>query len=209
MDHTQPMQAAREHLQTHGWIGRHSEAFRHLPPPALAQWIDTPADDDTSPTDGGWHVEPIGDTPAGRYEARLLSALDAAERAELLADLPPPGSDEAAPFAWAHRALCRQGLRLRVHAAGAGATGPQTVWLQLRHQPTARVEAPLLVLDVADGVRCIVVEIHEHAAGQPALTQNLQAHVRLGRGAWVQHLRIAAPAAEDQVAHDVYVRLAE
>ena len=31
--------AAEGHLQTHGWVPRRSEAFRHLPPPELAQWL--------------------------------------------------------------------------------------------------------------------------------------------------------------------------
>ena len=31
--------AARQHLQRQGWIARRSEAFHHLPPPALAQWL--------------------------------------------------------------------------------------------------------------------------------------------------------------------------
>ena len=32
---------AQAQLQTHGWIARKSEAFHHLPPPALETWLGT------------------------------------------------------------------------------------------------------------------------------------------------------------------------
>ena len=34
--------AARSHLQSRGWIPRRSEAFHHLPPPALEHWLGEP-----------------------------------------------------------------------------------------------------------------------------------------------------------------------
>ena len=37
------MHAARKRLQTQGWIARRSEAFHHLPPPALQDWLGTQA----------------------------------------------------------------------------------------------------------------------------------------------------------------------
>lgn len=197
------MLAARQHLQAHGWIGRRSEAFRHLPPPALEHWLQDAAPAPAATAD--WTVEALGDTQAASYEARWLDATDTAERAELLGDLPPPGNEEGAPFAWAHRALCRGGLRVRVPAAGA----PVTPWLQLRHRPATAVGAPLLVLDIAAGARCVLVETHEHAPGTPQRVQNLQVHVRLGRGARLQHLRIVAPGATDDVAHHVHAVLDE
>lgn len=199
------MLAARQHLQAHGWIGRRSEAFRHLPPPALERWLGpAEAAPDSAGADAGWTVQALGASTAGGHEARVLDALDRAQRAELFAGLPTPSDGDAAPFAWAHQALCREGLRLRI-----AATDGATTWLQLRHQPRQPVEAPLLVLDVAAGARCILIETHEVDGPRAAHVQNLQAHVRLGRGAWLQHLRIAAPGTQDEVAHHVHVTLQE
>ncbi|CAM5783515.1 SufD family Fe-S cluster assembly protein [Ottowia pentelensis] len=208
--------AAESHLQAHGWIGRHNESFRHLPPPDLPTWQGQPATDaacDAPPLAGtGWTLLPMGQTPAHGVDARWLDALDPAQRAELFAGLPPPGEGgDAAPFAWAHRALCRQGLRLRVQGTPGKAPGEQdTVWLQLRHQPRAQAEAPLLVLDVDEGVRCMLIESHEHdpAVCAHGLTQNLHVHIRLARGARLQHLRVAAPGPQDRRAHVVHATLA-
>ena len=196
------IRAAREHLDAQGWIARRSEAFHHLPPPALTDWL--AAHDDAPPLDGpGWTLR----QGASGVQARWLDAHDPAQRAELLAGLPRPGAageGEAAPFAWAHRALCRQGLRLHV----AAAPQREPVCLQLRHQPRARAEAPLLVLDVAPGAHCVLIETHESDAARPAVAQNLHAHIRLGQGARLQHLRIAAPQADDHMAHHLHVQLA-
>ena len=209
--------AAESHLQAHGWIGRRSESFRHLPPPELRQWQGEPASDAACSAPAlagmGWTFDPIGQTPASGVDARWLDALDPAQRAELFAGLPPPGEGgDAAPFAWAHRALCRQGLRLRIAAVpGKAADERATVWLHLRHQPRAAAEAPLLVLDVDDGVQCVLIETHEREPAQcdASLAQNLHAHVRLARGARLQHLRIVTPGAQDRCAHFVHVRLAQ
>ena len=206
------IRAAREQLQQQGWIARRSEAFHHLPPPALDQWLGTPEEGDAAPapSGAGWTLQPHDSH--GAVQARWLDALDATQRAELFASLPQPGSagadGEAAPFAWAHRALCRQGLRLRIAATPGREHEP--VWLDLRHQPRAQAEAPLLVLDMDPGVRCVLMETHERTAddGRQPVAQNLHAHVRLGAGAQLQHLRIVSPGAADSVAHHVHARLA-
>lgn len=210
------MLAARHRLDARGWIRRDAEAFRHLPPPAAEVWLgdsSSPIGCAAHPLDGaGWTLHPIGHSPQGRVEARWLDAGDALQRAELFAGLPmPAGADDAAdadaaPFAWAHRALCRQGLRLRIGGTPGADRGPSdTVWLQLRHQPRAAVEAPLLVIEVLAGVHCVLVETHDRqslSCRQP-IVQNLQADIRLGEGATLQHLRIATPGRDDRIAHHV------
>lgn len=205
--------AARQHLQRQGWIARRSEAFHHLPPPELAHWLGQPeadADDGNAPAlaGAGWTLHPLGHGGAHGVDARWLDALDPAQRAELLAGLPPPGDGEAAPFVWAHRALCRQGLRLRLSATPGQPAAP--VVLQLRHQPHQRAEAPLLVLEVDAGVHCVLLETHERTAADGAhpVTQNLHGHIRLAAGAHLQHLRVVAPQAQDQIAHHLHVSLA-
>jgi Fe-S cluster assembly protein SufD len=214
--------AARHRLATRGWIARNAEAFRHLPPPGAEVWLgdeagQTVAGCESHPLAGaGWTLHPIGHSPQGRVDARWLDAGDALQRAELLADLPKlrgvdkSGEGDAAPFAWAHRALCRQGLRLRIGGTPGADRGPSgTVWLQLRHQPRSAVEAPLLVIEVLAGVHCVLVETHDRqplACRQP-IVQNLQAHIRLGDGATLRHLRIAMPGAGDRIAHHLHARL--
>lgn len=208
--------AARDRLTVRGWIPARNESFRHLPPPGVDTWLgaaNAPTGGDTScdaaPLVGaGWTLHPVGNTPLGRIEARWLDAADPVQRAELFAGLPLPGEGDAAPFAWAHRALCRQGLRLRV-AGTADTSAPPTVWLQLRHQPRASVEAPLLVLEVADGVRCVLIETHERALspGERGVVQNLHLHIRLGQGATLQHLRVVTPGVQDRVAHHLHAQL--
>jgi len=202
--------AARHRLTTQGWIAPRSEAFRHLEPPPVEAWLGdieaAPAACEAPPLAGaGWTLHPVGSRPGGSVEARWLDAFDAQQRAELFAGLPAPGDGDAAPFAWAHRALCRQGLRLRV----GGGSGVGTAWLQLRRKPQTSVEAPLLVVDLADGAHCVLFEVHERDASgcSHAITQNLQAHLRLGRGATLVHLRLAMPRVADQWAHFVDARL--
>lgn len=219
---------ARERLAKLGWIRRNAEDFRHLPPPAAAVWLgdaDSARDQncDASPLAGaGWTLHPLGHMPPGRVDARWLDAADPDQRAELFDGLAQPGegvdSGDAAPFGWAHRALCRQGLRVRIGGDAGTARHPETVWLQLRRQPRSVVEAPLLVIEVAPGVQCVLVESHDriapsdtHKAGavcERALVQNMQLHMRLGQGASLQHLRVIAPGADDRIAHHVDARLA-
>lgn len=227
--------AARRHLGAHGWVPRDAEAFRHLVPPGAAVWLgeegDAPATDDRDDgrVDGlvavqagcrahplagaGWTLHPVGSSPRGRVDARWLDAGDAVQRRELFAGVPLPGQGEAAPFAWAHRALCRQGLRLRIGGAPDARSGrADTVWLQLRHQPRAAVEAPLLVIELLAGVHCVLVETHEREADEDRacrqpVVQNLHLQVRLGEGATLQHLRVATPGPDDRVAHVLRARL--
>ena len=208
------MLAAKNQLQSQGWIARRSEAFHHLPPPALAQWLESEhagACDAPLLAGAGWTLQPLGQTPASGVDARWLDALEPAQRAELFAGLPAP-EGEAAPFAWAHRALCRQGLRLRIAATpGKAASEHAPVWLHLAHQPRAQAEAPLLVLDVEAGMRCVLLETHERDADACAqgVAQNLHAHIRLAAGAQLQHLRVVAPQAKDRTAHHLHATLAK
>jgi Fe-S cluster assembly protein SufD len=140
---------------------------------------------------------------------RWLDATGPAQRAELFAGLPRPAKAAATrPLCLGHRALCRQGLRLRMQAARQGAPGEQDiVWLHLRHQPRARAEAPLLVLDVDEGVRCVLIETHERdpAVCQRSLAQNLHAHIQLARGAACS---TCARPPQDRSAHFVHATLA-
>ncbi|MBS0292773.1 MAG: SufD family Fe-S cluster assembly protein [Proteobacteria bacterium] len=203
--------AARAHLQQQGWVARRSEAFHHLPPPPLAQWLGNAHEETCAApvlSGAGWTLHPLGSHAASGIHARWLDALAPAERAELFAGLPQPGDGEAAPFAWAQRALCRLGLRLRIGATPGKEREP--VWLELRHQPRAQAEAPLLVLDVDPGVRCVLIEIHERQADGCGhqVAQNLHAHVRLGAGAELQHLRVVSPGDADSVAHHIHASLA-
>ena len=208
---------ARSRLTEGDWIPRTAESFRHLQPPAASVWLgDTPADApcgcDASPLDGaGWSLHPVGDTAQGRVDARWLDAADPAQRAELFAGLPlPESSDDAAPFAWAHRALCRHGLRLQIgNSSGTGANDGETVWLQLRHLPRTQVEAPMLVIDLLPGVHCVLIDTHtrESTTCRHALVQNLHVHVRLGANASLRHLRIVSPGPQDRVAHMLHARL--
>jgi Fe-S cluster assembly protein SufD len=212
--------SARSRISAGAWIPRSAESFRHLPPPAAEVWLGEPAQPqasrcDASPLAGaGWTLLPMGTTPPGRVDARWLDAADPVQRAELFAGLPAPGDEDAAPFAWAHRALVRQGLRLRIGAASErrSAGREETVWVHLRHQPRAEVEAPMLVIDLHQGAQLVLIEAHEreapHATGcQRALVQNLHVHLRLGAGATLRHLRIVAPGVQDRVAHHVHARL--
>lgn len=197
-------------LEQGGWEFRRLEAFRFMPPPAAAVWLgDEPCGScDASPLAGaGWTLHPVG--AAGLVDARWLDAGDPAQRGALFHGLPQPGEDAVAPFAWAHRALCRQGLRLRV-AAAADREAPPLI-LQLRHLPRDSVEAPLLVVELEAGARCVIVETHERdsASGcERDLVQNLQIHLRLAKGARLQHWRQAEPAAGDRIAHHLDLRLA-
>ena len=199
--------AARSHLAAHGWIPRSAEAFRHLPPPDAALWLGDrdPIPPDASPASRGWELQPLSTAAAAAVDALWLDAADPAQRRALLAGLTPAGDDAVAPFAWAHRALLREGLRLRVRQAPDG----QEVHLSVRRRPGHAVEAPLLVLDLEPGARCVLLETHD-AAQAPLPTghvQNLQVHVTVGEHASLRHLRVALPGAQHQLAHHVHVRV--
>lgn len=205
--------AARHHLvDERGWQFRRVDAYRFLPPPPAAVWLgdETAAGCDAPPLAGaGWTLHPVGSP--GLVDARWLDGSNPAQRAELLDGLPAPGADAGgAPFAWAHRALCRQGLRLRV--AAPADPGAPPLLLQLRHLPREAVEAPLLVLDIEPGARCVLIESHVRDADAPScrreVVQNLQVHLRLGAGAQLRHWRLVQPGPGDRVAQHLHVRLA-
>ena len=206
--------AARDRLTQRGWISTRNESFRHLTPPGMDLWLGEAAEStdggcDAPPLAGaGWTLHPFGDTPQSGVHAQWLDASDPAQRTELFAGLPLPGEGDAAPFAWAHRAMCRQGLRLQVGNASSADAG-RTVWLHLRHQPRASVEAPLLVVEVQEGVRCVLLETHEREPGQCGhrLAQNLHIHLQVRPRATLQHVRVATPSAGDQIAHIVQARV--
>jgi Fe-S cluster assembly protein SufD len=198
--------AARSHLAAHGWIPRNAEAFRHLPPPAASLWLGE-AEAIASDIAGAsnWEVE-VPAPDACSVDVRRLDAADPAQRRELLANLPLSGDDAAAPFAWAHRALLRQGLRLRVQPASDGGE----LFLHVRRRGDA-VEAPLLVIELLAGARCVLLETHDEAdAPAPgAIVQNMQVHVLAGDRSSLRHLRVALPADGDRIAHHVHVRLGQ
>lgn len=215
MDHAQADRlAARRHLQTRGWIPPRSEHFRHLPPPALDAWLGAGADahacEASTLSGAGWLLQPIGTSPVAGVEARWLDALDPPQRNALFSGLHSFTHDDAAPFAWAHLALCRQGLRLRLGTPpGKAPQDCNVVWLHLRYQPRETVEAPMLVVELDAGVRCVLFETHERqtdACGHQ-LTQNLHIHLRLAAGAELQHLRLAMPQPQDFVAQHVHATL--
>jgi Fe-S cluster assembly protein SufD len=208
MDHARADElAARNHLAAHGWIPRNAEAFRHLPPPAAALWLGEAEAIafDIAPT-SSWEVRVLAPDVAGSVDVRRLDATDPAQRRELLANLPLPGDDAAAPFAWAHRVLLRQGLRLRVRPAMDG----RELVLHVQRRGDS-VEAPLLVIELLPGARCVLLETHDaaDAPARKAIVQNLQVHVLAGERSALRHLRVALPAAQDRIAHHVHVQLGE
>ena len=186
--------AARSHLAAHGWIPRNAEAFRHLPPPDAALWLGErdPLPPDPPPAPRDWELGELSAAAAAAVDARWLDAANPAQRRELLAGLPLAGDDAAAPFAWAHRALLRQGLRLRVRPMPEGGE----LFLHVQRRRRDAIEAPLLVLDLEPGARCVLFETHD-AGGAGASTaghvQNLQVHVMVGERASLRHLRVALP----------------
>ncbi len=181
--------------QAQQWIARKNEAFHHLPPPALEAWLPAAAQTATA-AESDWQVQVQDGADQVRIEH--LSALDAAQRQALFAALPAPAGD-AAPFAWAHRALCRQGLKIHVAAPTHADSAP--VRLHIHHLARLAVDAPMLVLDIAPGARCLLLHTHSRADGLAQITQNLQMHIRVGEGAVLQHLRIADVQAADHLAH--------
>lgn len=201
--------AARSHLAAHGWIARNAESFRHLPPPDLALWLgpDEASARKAAPADGGWQLDEFDPAWASSVEVMRLDASVPYQRRELLAGLAHPGDDAAAPFAWAHRVLMTQGLRLRIRPTADGAEP----LLRVIRRPVDCVEAPLLVIELLPGARCALLEVHEAGAAQPrdGIAQNLQVHVLAGANSSLRHLRVALPAGADSVAQHVHVRLQE
>ena len=218
--------AAHRWLAAHGWVTNRAEHFRVLPPPPGEVWLDSPGagpsgpSDDTAvstPGDGdaGWAVQRLDEDPRVALDVEVLDALDPLQRARLLAGLPTPGvgadgrEDDAAPFAWAHRALCREGLKLKVGPSASDGAGSPSLALRLHHRARGLVEAPLLVIEVAAGVQCRLLETHAfgHMADPESVVQNLQVHVRLEEGASLQYVRHVAPRSADRIAHHLQVRV--
>jgi Fe-S cluster assembly protein SufD len=204
--------AARERLAVHGWISRRTESFRHLTPPDAAVWVgeaQTQAQEQEREAGTGWSMQVAGASDPHVVVARTLDARERGQRAELLAGMPAPDEDDAAPFAWAHRALVREGLRLRIGVAAADAVP----CVELRLDACAQVAAPLLVVELLPGARCVLVEMHDRLAeagrfgGTRGVVQNLQVRVLLGRGASLVHLRTARPRPGDRIAHDLQVHV--
>jgi Fe-S cluster assembly protein SufD len=201
----EPARAARAHLAAHGWIARKAELFRHLPPPPAEVWLGGEVAAGEPNAESGWSVLEIpGGMPARRaINVRWFDATDPVQRASLLAGLPDPGDDDAAPFGWAHRALLRRALRVRIPRAEPGAAA---TLLHVEHRACAGAEAPLLVVELQPGARCVLLESHTRGP-KTGLVQNLQVHVQLAEGASLQHLRLAPAAAGERLAHHVHVRL--
>lgn len=209
-----PIMAARERLAVMGWIPPRSEYFHHVPPPAADVWLGeaegaasaaAPAADARD----GWQLDIADDASRARVDVQWLDAADPAQRKTLFRDTRAPGDSHQDRFVWAHRALCQHGLRLQVgsgHAAAADAAAAP-VRLALHRSALARVEAPTLIVDVAPGTQCVLMETHD-SGSVDALAQNLQIHVRVGRGARMQHLRIVTPQADSRMAHQIHVDVA-
>ena len=65
----------------------------------------------------------------------------------------------------------------------------------------------MLVLQIAPGVQCRLVETHEfgHPADLQPIVQNLQVHIRLEEGASLQYVRHVAGRPIDRIAHHLQV----
>lgn len=189
-----------EHLQGMGWIPARSEYFRHIAPPAMEAWLG--ASDAAASAGGGWTIEPLDQQAQGLVEIYRLAASESGEQA-LFAGTRTPAATHADRFGWAHRASWQQGLRLKIGHDGSD----QPVRLTLHHTPQAAVEAPTLVLDLAEGANCVLVETHERF-DQP-LVQNMQLHVLMAQGSRLRHVRTVTPAEQDQIAHNIHVNIGQ
>lgn len=175
-------------LRTRGWIPRGAEDFRHLPPPPAAVWLGEGGRTDEMPSQD-WTVQ----APPGV----AWQHLDAAEAQRRLPTEAP--ADDAAPFAWVHRALCRGGLALRIEAVA-----PMSP-IVVAHHTNDTVAAPLLFVELSEGAQAVLVEHHPAAARDRVC--NLQVHLKLGTGARLVHLRVATPGADERIAHHLQAHL--
>jgi len=205
---------AQARLASHGWIAPKAENFRHLPPPPASAWLAPPATPTTTPTTEpsdpteSWHVRALDAAQADQFITQYLNPAIPAQRAMLFRGLPWPDESDAAHFGWMHRATCQRGLR--VHIAGDPARhAAAPLRLMLHIAPAAPFDAPLLVIDVAAGAHCVLLEQHAFDPSANGGVQNLDLHIRLGQGARLQHLRTVAPAPHDRLAHQLHVTLAE
>ncbi len=135
---------------------------------------------------------------AASVQVQHLSALNAAERATLFADPPPPRGRGRRPLPGRTAPCAAKGLRIQVAATGADAA---PVRLHIHHTAHTAVDAPSLVLDVAPGARCLLLHTHSRSGDLQQITQNLHMHIRVGEGAALQHLRIADVRTADHLAH--------
>lgn len=202
------MLTARERLAAMGWIPQRSEYFHHVLPPAADVWLGagTLADAPALSSDAadGWTIEFLDAKTQPRVETEWLDATEGASRQKLFAGTREPGASDTDRFAWAHQAMARQGLRLRV---GDDTAAGGVARLALHRTACASLEAPTLVVDVAAGVHCVLLETHGAPAQGGAVVQNLQLHVHLGEGARLQHVRVINSRPDDQVAHLVYAAI--
>lgn len=202
------MLTARERLATMGWIAPRSEYFHHVLPPAADVWLGGAAPAGASALSGdatdGWAIEFLDAATQPRGEAEWLDATEGASRRKLFAGTREPGTSDADRFAWAHQAVSRQGLRLHIGSASAAGGVAR---IALHRTAGAPLEAPTLVIDVAAGVHCVLLETHESPADLNPAVRNLQLHVRLGEGARLQHVRVINPRPDDQVAHLIYAAI--
>lgn len=197
---------AQARLASHGWIAPKAENFRHLPPPSASAWL-PPTSGLNDPSEG-WHVRALDAAQADQFITQYLDPTVPAQRTMLFRGLPWPDESDAAHFGWMHRATCQRGLRL--HIAGDPAQhAPAPLQLVLDIAAPALFDAPLVVIDVAAGAYCVLLEQHAFDSNRIGGVQNLDLHIRLGRGARLQHLRTVAPAPLDRLAHQLHVTLAE
>lgn len=197
---------AQGRLASHGWIAPKAENFRHLPPPPGSTWLPD-ATDVGAPTDG-WHVQALDAAQTDQFITQYLDPAVPEQRTLLFRGLPWPDESDAAHFGWVHRATCQRGLRL--HIAGDPAQqSAARLHLVLHIAPPALFDAPLVAIDVAAGVDCVLMERHAFDSDRSGGVQNLDLHIRLGRDARLRHLRTVAPAPGDRLAHQLHVTLAE
>lgn len=196
----------RQRVIQHGWIDRQAENFRHLPPPVLDTWLSQ--SDNPHPPHEGWTVRALDAGQNTLFDAQWLDPAVADQRAALYQDLPWPDEGDAAHFGWVHRATCQRGLRLHVGDA-ASAAQQITIQLELQIAPVAPCDAPLVRIDVAPGVHCVLREQHTFDKPGNATVQNLDMHIRLAPGAHLEHVRTIDPAPTDRLAHQIHVTLAQ
>ncbi|MBK9573558.1 MAG: SufD family Fe-S cluster assembly protein [Rhodoferax sp.] len=197
---------AQARLASHGWIRPKAENFRHLPPPPACTWL-PPTSESNDPTEG-WQVRALNATQADQFITQWLNPAIPAQRSLLFRGLPWPDESDAAHFGWMHRATCQRGLRLHI-AGDPGQHAAAPLQLVLQIAPPALFDAPLVVIDVAAGANCVLLEQHAFDPDRTGGVQNLDLHIRLGRGARLRHLRTVAPAPGDRLAHQLHVTLAE
>lgn len=186
----------KESNKSNEWVSRRSEAFHHLPPPARQAWMDGDSDSNAAENNAAtpWQIETSSSSDQVQIEH-----LTGVELAAAFNQLPQPDG-EAAPFAWANRALCKEALKITVRA-DTPATTTTPVRLHIHHQAGRAVDAPLLIINVEQGAQCLLLHTHSRAKGLEKITQNFHMHIHVAEDASLQHLRIADVQKEDHLAH--------